>query len=516
MSSQKTKYDETSTPMPYLDSLPAEAKRHAEDVECLFDTWVATRSRNARLSTYYNMKNKMVDLGISIPPQLVNTNAVVGWAMKAVQVMAVRSKFDGFVFGGQTDASLDRLVRRNKLITLYQRACAEALTHGVAAFTVMKGGKGQPPVKVRTFSANQCGLLWDKNADRVGAGITLIDVDKEGRATRYVAHFDDCVLTFSRSGADVWSCEWEPNILGRPMIEPLVYDADDDRPLGRSRITPEVMGIIDKAMRDVLRMEVGAEFFTAPQRYVLGASEDIFNPVPDFEEDAPAHVSDTDIEGDDDAPVTLDADTEKKKRKYVASMEDRMRAYIGAWMAISRDENGDIPQVGQFPAGSAQNFISVFENDAQRFSGATNVPLAQLGVLSNTYTSSDALGAANNPLILDVERMNAAFSESMAEVARMMMAVDRGCSVDALPEGLQGVQAYFKDPAQPTISARADAWTKIGASDDGLVGTRIWYEGIGLPQATIDRIMVEKGQRNSIDFLNEIAEGLGKGGGPLG
>lgn len=490
--------------MPNLDVLPREAAHHRDEVESLFDTWVSVRARNATLSTYFNMKNMTKDLGIAIPEHLTKLNTVVGWARKAVEVMAVRSKFDAFVFRGENNEGLDALTRQNRFKTLYQRACSQALTHGVSAFTVMKGGKGQPNVKVRTFSANQCALLWDKDADRVGAGITLVGVDNEGIATRYVAHFPDCVLTLEHRGGEEWRCECEPNILGRPMIEPLVFDADDDRPLGRSRITPEVMGIIDKAMRDVLRMEVGAEFFTAPQRYILGASDDLFDPMRGMRDDEGAEEG---IFEDGE----LGADTEKGGHKYLPDMNDYMRAYIGAWFAVSRDENGDIPQVGQFPAGSAQNFITVFENDAQRFSGATNVPLGQLGVLSSTYTSSDALGAANNPLILSVERMNAAFAESLEEVARMMMAVGKGISIDGLDEREMAVQAYFRDPSQPTISATADAWTKIAACDESLVGTRVWYEGLGLPQATIDRIFRERQERSAIASLNEIAALL-KGG----
>lgn len=469
--------------MPDRDAIPEDLRGVVQD---LFDTFHAVKGRNAALTTYYDMKNATKDLGVSIPPQLVGTNTVVGWARKAVQVMAVRSKFEAFVFAGSTNAALDRLVRENRLVTLYTRACSQALEHGISAITVMRGTGSQPRVKVRSFSANQCAILWDKLEDRAGAGIFVTDVDREGRACEYVLHLADRVVTFRHEADDSWSTATEPNPMGRPMFEPIIFDADDDHPLGRSRITPEVMGIIDKAMRDVLRMEVGAEFFTAPQRYILGADDDLFDPT----------------------PLVGEGDEEDDGGQNVPSVADRnamVRAYIGAFLAITRDANGDIPQVGQFPAGDAHNFIAVFENDAQRFSGATNVPLGQLGVLSNTYTSSDALGAANDPLILEVEQMNARNKESMEEVARMMLAVSEGVPVSKLPDDLARVQAFFRDPSMPTISARADAWTKLGAQDESIVGTRVYYEGIGLPQATIDRVFQEKDERAAIASLDTIA-----------
>lgn len=498
----------TSMPRPDLDVVPS---RWREDVIDLFDTWESVRSRNTTLRSYVEMKNATKDLGISIPPDLVKVNAVVGWADKAVRVRMVRSRFQGFVFEGEQDRRLDRLVRQNRLVTKYGRGCRGALTYGPSAMTVMRGaGRRQPPVMVRGFSANQCVMLWDKDADGIGCGLAVVGVDRDGIASRYVLHEGDAVVTLSRVDRDDrydWECSVEPHRMGRPLMVPLVHDADDDRPLGHSVVTPEVMGIIDKAMRDVLRMEVGAEFFTAPQRYILGADPDLFSF--DLDEDASAGAAQDGMgdEGDDDDAPEAPRPTDPRKM---------MRAYLGAFLALTRDPEGNVPQVGQFAPGDAGNFISVFENDAQRFSGATNVPLGQLGVLSNTYTSSDALGAANDPLILDVERINSSMGESMEEVARLMMAIDRGVAYEELDDRAMGVQALFADPAQPTISATADAWTKIASADQSLIGTRVWYEGLGLSKATIDRIMAARDQQGSIEVLQGIAEALAQGGAPVG
>ena len=489
---QKNRFDDTPLPMPNIEIFPEDCRGKVED---LFDTWHSVRQRNATLTTFVEMKNQMRDLGISIPPQLVNTNSVVGWASKAVQVRAVRSIFDGFVFGGTQDEALNALVRDNRLRTKYGIAVKSMLTHGLSTMTVMAGAGSQPRAMVRVFTANQSCVLWDKDGERVDCGVVLADVDRDNRACKYVFHFADCVIVArlrqrDEDGAERWEVESvEENVLGRPTIECLVHDADADRPLGHSVITPEIMGIIEKAMRDVLRMEVGAEFFTAPQRYILGADEDLFTAPP--EEGEPT-------EDADGNPIPRPIDHGKI-----------VRAYLGSFLALTRDENGDIPTVGQFPASDVHNFIATFENDAQRFSGAANVPLGQLGVLSNTYTSSDALGAANDPLILEVEAINARNKESMESIARMMMAIDRGVPLDRLPSELMDVQACFKDPSQPTIAARADAWTKIAAQDQSIVGTRVYYEGLGFPQATIDRLMQEKRRNGAISTLNAIADKLG-------
>lgn len=463
---------------PDARALPGE---YSDRVMELFATWDKVNARNERLTAYYNMKNQIHDLGISIPENLLRVDCVVGWCKKAVDAMAVRSVFDGYSFGGVENDTLSHLVSENRMRSLVQRAVCSSLVHGPAMFTVMRGGAGQPAAKVRASSAKQSAVIWDKDAERIGCGIILNDVDDKGNALRYTAHFPDAVLTIKRDSAEgKWESVPEENPLGRPMMEVLAFDADLDRPLGHSMLTPEILGIVDKAMRDVLRMEVGAEFFTFPQRYVLGAADDLFSM-----QGADGEAGEEDGEGKPPIPNDM----------------AKFMAYIGSIMAISRDENGDIPQVGQFTPSNAENFTAVFENDAQRFSGATNVPLAQLGVQSNNYTSSDALSAANDPLILAVETMNRQYSDPLASIGKMMLEV-AGENPQKAP------QVVWKDPSMPTIASRADAWTKLGAVDPSIVGTRVYYEQIGLSQQLIDRLEAEKRQNGAIASLNAIAKSL--------
>lgn len=488
----KQSYDNAMLSRPPREKLPGS---YRDTIDKLFEVWDSKRGRNRTLTAYYTMKNELKDLGISIPENLLNLNCVVGWCKKAVDARVNRSVFDGFVTQGSQLDELDRLVIQNRLRTKIAQATKSSLVHGLSAVTVMKGNKGEPPVMVRTFSANQFACLWNKDKERIGSAIALLDVDENCNATKYVAYFDDALLTMEREG-ETWSVSTEQNIMGRPLMELLINDPDIDRPLGHSLLTPELLGIVDKAMRDVLRMEVGAEFFTFPQRYILGASEDMFSTMP---EGATQSEDGTwrDVDGNEVQPVS--------------SEYAKFKAYIGALLAISRDENGDIPSVGQFSASTADNFTAVFENDAQRFSGATNVPLAQLGVLSNTYTSSDALSATDNPLILAVESMNRQYGEALANIGRMMLAVLQECTLDKLSEQEQSIQCAWKDPSMPTLSSRADAWTKLASVDNSIVGTRVFYEGLGLTQATIDRLEAQKQNNSAINALNAMADMMAEG-----
>lgn len=485
MTQQSNRYDGVNTSRPFGPGTPSDLAQVLDD---LFDTWDAVRARNARLTQYYEMRNPIKDFGIAIPPSLGRVDEVVGWAQKAVDVRVNRSFFDGFVFRGKSDPALDALVTQNRMRQLVRMTTRSMLTHGCSAITVMRGAAGQPAAKVRAFSANQCCMLWDKDADQIGAGIVLAGVDRDGMASRYVLHLPDRVTVFAREpGGGQWYVESdERNPVGSMLMVPLVNDADIDKPLGHPVLTPELTSIVDKAVRDVLRMDVGAEFFTTPQRWATGIARDLFaKPLID----------------DDGKPVI---DEETGEPVLVTDEAKKLRAYLGSLWAFTKDEDGDSPTLGQFPAGDAQNFIATYENDAQRFSGASLVPLAQLGVMGNTYTSSDALSASNDPLILDVQGINDGLKDSLWQVARLMMAVSAGVRLDQLTSEQDGVMASFRDPSMPTIASRADAWTKLGGIDSSIVGTRVFYEGVGLDQATIDRLMSEKQDQSAARVTDAI------------
>ena len=124
--------------------------------------------------------------------------------------------------------------------------------------------------------------------------------------------------------------------------------------------------------------------------------------------------------------------------------------------------------------------------------------------MGNTYTSSDALSASNDPLILDVQGINDGLKDSLWQVARLMMAVSAGVRLDQLTAEQDGVMASFRDPSMPTMASRADAWTKLGGLDSSIVGTRVFYEGVGLDQATIDRLMSEKQDQSAARVTDAI------------
>ena len=475
-------YGRTPISMPPSDAIPPE---YRDQVGELFATWENVRARNDMLASYYHMHNEIHPLGISAPSRLEQRlRPVCGWAAKAVKARTTRQVFEGYVSGGGgTDATLDRLFRENRMASMQARVDVSKFVYGLSAYTVMPGNIGQPDVVVRSYSARQFAALWDKDANRIACGVVLSNVDADGNATQYTVHLPDAVLDLVRNGNE-WSSHVAPHSMGRPLMEVVVNDPDDDRPLGHSILTPEVIDIIDTSLRDLARMEIASEFYAFPQRYILGASEDLFT-------------------------QGVDEDESDEETTAATTAANKLKTYLGTYLAITKDEDGDVPTVGQFSPSDPESFSAAYETAAQRFSGATNVPLAQLGVLSNNYTSSDALSATNDPLILEVEAGNRADAEALEVVGRMMLAEYENTDIAGLGDRAD-IQAAFRDPSMPTLASRADAWAKLASVDADIVGTRVFYEGIGLSQATIDRLEAEKRRRSVTDALNALIE---QGGG---
>ena len=84
------------------------------------------RSRNALKDKYYegHVTLNDVNLGIALPQGLKHLEGGCSWGQKAVDVLAARSMFDGFVGADESNSELlMQLVEGNRLIAEYAKAC---------------------------------------------------------------------------------------------------------------------------------------------------------------------------------------------------------------------------------------------------------------------------------------------------------------------------------------------------------------------------------------------------------
>ena len=79
----------------------------------LFDIYNAHAPANAEKERYYEGSVSLgeVNLGLAIPNRIRNLSVKCAWGAKAVDVLAARSMFDGYVTeSGQAAETIDRIV----------------------------------------------------------------------------------------------------------------------------------------------------------------------------------------------------------------------------------------------------------------------------------------------------------------------------------------------------------------------------------------------------------------------
>lgn len=431
----------------------------------LLTTWLQKLPRNLLRSAYYDGTEPLKDLGIAVPPSMRNLEVVLGWPEKAVRALAARNIWDGFVAPGTDDDpfALDDLLEANRFDLELPQAIVSTYKHSCSFISTTVGdvASGEPEVVILARSAEWSSALWDKTRRRLSAALAVTATGDRGEPTAFVVYLPDFVLTVTKDGGK-WTVNRQRNPLGQPLVEPLTYDPQLDRPFGRSRISRAVMNITDRAGRTVLRSEVSAEFYAAPQRYVLGADEEAFS-------------------GD--------------AAKWKASM--------GRYLALTKDEDGETPTVGQFAQQSMEPHLAMLRQLATQFAGETGVPVASLGVVQDNPSSAEAIYAAKEDLIVEAGAANRILGTAVKRSAqKAVMLRDR--LTEPTPE-LRRLQARWGNPAFLSLAESSDALVKLSSVFPWIGESEVALEMVGFTAPQITRLLSDKRRAQSTQLITALA-----------
>ena len=434
----------------------------ADTLDELIGIWASRLWKNRLRRRYYDGENILKDLGIAIPPTLRDIETVVGWPKKAVSAMASRSRFDGFTVGDDDlQEQVNSIVARCNLKRKYKQACESELIAGCDFITLSKGGQGEPPVIVVTHSAEDGAAKWTARLGRIECGMVIMHYSRDGAPDEVALYLDDA--TYHIDGRGSLTVERMPHKMGRPLMEAMAYNPTESKPFGQSRITRAVRFITDSAVRESLRTEISAEFFTSPQKYLLGVDGDPFE------------------------------------------NKTRWEAYIGNIFTVSKTEDGTTPSFGQLSQGSMQPHTDYMRSLAARFSGETNVPVSQLGVIHDNPSSAEAITQANEPLIMEVTDLNEGNNDSLVAVAKMALAIENDVRLSEYDD--LAIAANFKNPLMPSIASQADAMVKIASVVPGFANTEVFWENLGFSEDMRQKVMQQMEANANATALQAIMAG---------
>ena len=432
----------------------------------------AYETSNALKVAYYEGEQRVQMLGISIPPSMERIQTVVGWPGTAVDVLEERLDLERWV---QTDIDfgLDSVFRSNQLEIRSGMAHLDALIYGTGFITV---GADEAGPLVTVESASAATGIWDVRRGQLAAAWVQRADDETAEIVSATLYLPDETVTLERkSGFDSWVvADRDQHNLGRVMVAQLVNRPRSGRMEGRSEITKAVRGYTDAAVRTLLGMEVHREFYQAPQRYVLGASEDAF----------------------------VDAD---------GNNVPGWQTIMGRVLGLGRDEDGELPQVGQFPQSQPGPYLEQIRGLAQLLSAETAIPATYLGFATDQAASADAIRAMESRLEKRARRRQMVFGEGWIEVARLALLARDG----EVPVGFdEAVSVKWTNPATPTPSAQADAGMKLVSAGILTPDSPVTYDRVGLsPQ---EQRQVESDKRRAgtsalIDRLGQVQAGASSG-----
>lgn len=425
------------------------------------------RSKNREKYDYYEAKQRVKNLGHSLPPRMRAVEIAVGFSSTVIDTLEERLEFEGWTTEGGTDAfGLDRIYRENDLDVEASGGHLDGLITGSGFVIVGRGEPGEPEALITVESPNRVTGEWDSRLRRLSSALS-VDVENLGEIEEVTLFLPDVNIRAKRVGS-LWTQlgERDEHGFGRVQVVQLPNKPRGSRQHGRSEITPALRGYTDEAVRTLLGMNVHREFYQAPQRYLLNASEAWFQA-----------ADGTGMSGWD-------------------AVQGRMLA-----VPASDDPEDPEPKIGQFAPAPPTPYLEMIRGIAQLVSSEGAIPASYLGFSTDNPPSADAIRALESRLIKKAERRQATFGRGWREVAALALLIRDG----VLPEDFYTVSAKWRDPATPTRAAAADEVAKLVESGVLPPDSDVVYNRIGLSPSEKKTLASEKRRADARARLDGLA-----------
>lgn len=365
---------------------------------------------------YYEGDHQPSHYGLSMPPSLKDLRIQLGWAGKVVDVNGSRLKFQGWATPGSEDPhGLAKVAAENHLEVIAHQAHLDALIFGCSFVVVGTGADGEPDPLITVHSPRTMTARYSHRTRRLVSAYSKVcdPVTGEEVATLYQPNVTTHMWRPEGSGR--WYVERDVHNLGRVPVALIANRPRTERPFGRSEITKSIRSAQDRGVCVMANMVVNSEFLAAPQRFVLGADDKAF------------------------------------------AGKSQWELIQGRLLGLRRNQDGELPEVGQFPQSSPEPYLAVLTQLARQVASDADLPVRYFDENRNAPTSADAIRADESALVARAERKQAEFSRGWLEVAELVLLVRDG----AVPEGFSAVRPVWASAATPTKAASTDAVVKL-------------------------------------------------------
>lgn len=458
-----------TTAMPTLSgavSIPSNIRGMDRDdldmTRALLNVWRAKYPRNLLRSAFYDAKQRFKNLQIAVQSDLGRKiGNTVGWPQKSVRALADKSVFEGFELPNNDEYGITRICMDNELTADVSEAIISCYKHSCSFLTVDYDpyDPSGERILITPRSADWSAAIWDPQRRRIAAALTITGADANGTITSFNVWLPGRnYAVSSRNGLAGWQAQRQDNRLDRVAVVPFAYDKQMDRPFGRSRINRTLMTLTDMAVRTMVRMEVSAEFYSVPKLWFLGLDKDAFE-------------------------------------------SGTWSSLIADINAISRDVDGEVPDLKQIQQASMSPHGAMLETIAMLASAETDIPPESLGIRVSNPTSAEALAASENALTRVADRQNRIFGQQLMNAMRM--AVQLRDNTPTAPT-LAGVRPIWAPTRVVSDAARADYYSKVAGVNQAWAQSDVGLAKLGLSMDDIASLRAWEASQRAKQQLDQL------------
>lgn len=308
----------------------------------------------------YNMKDDYFHQGVTIPPKLrMQYKATLGWGSKAVDSIADRLVFREF----RNDVyDLNSIFNMNSPDILFDDAGRSALTNS-CSFIYISEDNGSSIPRLQVISGDNATGILDPISRLLTEGYAVLSRDDSGEPYEELYFLPGMTLYYLNGHLQYPIA----HNVDYPLLVPVIHRPDATKPFGRSRITPSAIYYQNYAKRTLERSDITAEFYSWPQKYIVGLESD-------------------------------------------AEPLEKWRATVSSFLQFNKGEGGELPKLGQFNVPSMSPFTEQLRTAASGFAGETGLTLDDLGFSTDNPSSAEAIKASHESLRLAAEKAQRDFS----------------------------------------------------------------------------------------------------------
>lgn len=366
----------------------------------------------------------------------------LGWGRRAVDIRANKTNFDRF----ENDTlKFNELMAKYDIKESFDQIKDDILICGVGFLALAKSDDEQP--RVMPFTAEEATGDYDWWSQNLGRGVAIF---KEKVRDLSLNPTPDSYIIYERNYTEVGRngvVNRTANSTGRPLIGMFTHKTTTKQPFGRSVLDRPARDAIIDASRTVRQANVAAYHYNIKVDLILGAD--------------------------------------------TSTAIDKIDTNVGDVLKVGVNENGQIPQIGEFAQHAMNPFTDTVMIAARNFCSDTKLNLANLGIDTNAPQSTEALEIVGDDLKDDILAWQKEIGEQLKHFLLTLYMYDNDLNtIDKnLKEKFDAIIPAWSPIYEADVSKFGDGLTKIAQQAPEVVKARSIWRSLGLTSEEIDTII---------------------------